>query len=291
MISVEKALKIVLDNSILTKSEHVKMEHSLNRILAQDIYADRDFPPYNRVAMDGIAISFKAFEGGQREFNIEGTIGAGEKAKEISRLDACLEIMTGAILPRNLDTVIPYEQLDLESGKAKINVTSISQFQNIHRKGADRKEGDLLIKSGQKVSAAEIGILATVGISMVEVRRLPKAIIISTGDELVDINDIPKEHQIRKSNSFSIQALMESYCLKAEYLHLSDNKLQIQNKLSSILKEYELVIISGGVSMGKFDFLPEVLQDLGIELLFHKVKQRPGKPFWFGKKELDLQYD
>ena len=135
------------------------------------------------------------------------------------------------------------------------------------------------------ISSAEIGIFATVGKSIIKVAKQPKVLIISTGDELVGVSEKPLSYQIRRSNLYTLVSLLERLNIKAETEHISDNKQLLKQKIELHLEHYDVLLFSGAVSKGKFDFLPEVFDELGIEKLFHKVKQRPGKPFWFGKRD------
>ena len=283
MISVEEAKNIILNTTQDFGVEEIPFIKSVGRILKEDILADRDFPPFNRVSMDGIAINFSYFNKGQRSFKIEGIQAAGSKQISMQNLENCIEVMTGAVLPNNCDTVIRYEDVRIENEIATITVGKINDKQNIHEKGKDRKVGDLLIEQNTKISAAEIGVLATVGKSFVKVGKQPKILIISTGDELVSVDEIPEEHQIRRSNVFTLVSLLERLHIPSETRHITDNKRVLKEKIKTYLEEYDVLLFSGAVSKGKFDFLPQVFNELGVEKLFHKVAQRPGKPFWFGR--------
>jgi molybdopterin molybdotransferase len=191
--------------------------------------------------------------------------------------------MTGAVLPNNVNTVIRYEDVTIENGIATINIDAIQDAQNIHVKGKDGKVDDILISQNIKIAAAEIGVLATVGKSMVKVAKQPKVMIVSTGDELVGVDETPLAYQIRRSNVFTLVSLLERVHIPSETAHIADDKLVLKNKIQSYLQEYDVLLFSGAVSKGKFDFLPEVLDELGVAKLFHTVAQRPGKPFFFGK--------
>ena len=284
MITSQKALEIILDNTEDFGIEEIPFLESLGRVLKEDIKADRNFPPFNRVSMDGIAISYNAFAKGQRDFHIENIQAAGSEQLTLQNLQNCIEVMTGAVLPQNTNTVIPYELVIIENGVATINTKTVNDGQNIHVQGKDRKTNDVLIKKNKIISAAEIGVLATVGKSIVKVAKQPSVLIISTGDELVEVVEQPKEYQIRKSNVYTLVSLLERLNIKADTKHITDNKTVLKQQIDQFLKDYDVLLFSGAVSKGKFDFLPEVLDELGVEKKFHKVKQRPGKPFWFGRK-------
>ena len=284
MISSQQALKLILKNTEDFGIEEIPFLESVGRVLKEDILADRDFPPFDRVSMDGIAIVFDTFLAGSRTFEIENIQAAGSKQLELKNKTNCIEVMTGAVLPINTDVVIPYEQVTIANGKAVVEIDEINQFQNIHSQGNDRKKTDILIKKNRIISPSEIGIFATVGKSTIKVAKQPKVLIISTGDELVAVNENPLPYQIRRSNVYSMLSLLEDLRINAKTAHLTDDKPQLKEKISRYLEQYDVLLFSGAVSKGKYDFLPEVLDELGVRKLFHKVKQRPGKPFWFGKK-------
>ena len=286
MISVKDAEKYILDHKQNFGSCTVPLGESVGRVLNQDVFADRDFPPFDRVSMDGIAIVYEAFEKGQRIFDIEGVGAAGSPQIILKDKMATVEIMTGAILPQNADTIIPYENVQIEDGKAQIlDESLVEKGKSIHTKGKDRTKGDLLIAKGKTIGPAEIAILATVGLSKVEVKQLPKVAIIATGDELVAVSEKPLPYQIRSSNVHTIQAVLKNWGLHSNIFHIDDDKKNLIAQMGLILKQHDVLIVSGGVSKGKFDYVPEVLEELGIEKVFHKVKQRPGKPLWFGVDE------
>jgi molybdopterin molybdotransferase len=288
MISTSEALKIVQENAFVPTISTFPLLESIGRILAEDIVADRDFPPFDRVAMDGIGLNFSNIDS---KFAVENTQFAGESQKSLSNPNACLEVMTGAVLPLNCDTVIRYEDVDIQevNGQKIASVTipleEIKQSQNIHKKGIDRKAGDILLRKGTKISPAEIAVMASVGKTNVLVQTPPQVAVISTGDELVDIDQTPEDYQIRMSNSYMLAGALQNVGIRANCFHLTDDKELLFRHLEQILENHDVILLSGGVSAGKKDFLPEVLTDLGVKKLFHKVAQKPGKPFWFGKTD------
>lgn len=283
MITVEDALQIISSTVRDYGTEQVALIDAAGRILREPLIADRPMPPYDRITMDGIAIAFDTFERGQRTFPIAGIAAAGSPRQKLNDPEACLEAMTGGILPEGTDTVIRYEDLHIENLSAKVLIDDVMRGQNIHRCGIDRQAGELVARAGTRVSAAEIGLGATLGCSVVKVSRLPKTIIISTGDELVDIHEQPLPHQIRRSNVYRLQATLAGLGITARTSHLRDNPDEIRSELARILASEEVIILSGGVSKGKFDFLPVILEELGVKKHFHRISQRPGKPFWFGE--------
>ena len=282
MISVEDARNIVFKTVKDFGIEEVPLDEAVGRVLRENFYADRDFPPYDRVTMDGIAIDSSVFVP-DKIFEIEGIAAAGAAKMKLSNASNCLEVMTGSILPEGTDAVIRYEDLDIKNEKVRINLEQVIKGKNVHKKGSDRLQTSLIVKSGILISPSEIGVAATIGKAQIKVSRLPKSIIISTGDELVQVHERPLPHQIRRSNVHRILATLKAFNIPADTEHLVDDLEEVTNRLRQILETYEVVILSGGVSKGKFDFLPQALENLGVEKLFHKIAQRPGKPFWFGK--------
>jgi len=281
MISYQEALDILQSYPFQLETETVDILSANGRVLAEDIIADRNLPPYDRVTMDGIAINFDAYEKGQKDFEVIETIGAGVPQKTITEVDKCVQIMTGAIMPNGLDTIIRYEDISIENGVATIN-EEVVRAQNIHFKGEDRKQGEVVLEKGKEIGPTELIVAAAVGKASLVVYKLPKAAIITTGDELVDINVQPEAHQIRRSSNYGIHALLNGWGIEVQQFHLKDDKELLSKELSYIIETYDLLVLTGGVSRGKFDFLPEVLDELGVKKHFHKIKQRPGKPFWFG---------
>jgi len=281
MISVREAEQIILEQTISLKSIQIKLDDCVNHVLDEDIVADLNFPPFDRVTMDGIALSYSQWAKGQRQFGISGVHTAGSENVTLDDDTCCLEVMTGAILPIGTDTTVRYEDVEIKDDLATI-ITDVVKGQNIHRRGLDRKQGDLLIKKNTLITSSEIGVLATVGKNIVQVKALPKIAIISTGDELIDVQIQPLPHQIRKSNVHSIKASLQEFNISADLHHLNDDMEGTIRNLGSIMDNYNVVLLSGGVSKGKADYVPEALERLGVKKLFHRIKQRPGKPFWFG---------
>ncbi len=155
--------------------------------------------------------------------------------------------------------------------------------QNIHTRGSDTEKGAVVLEKGTKISPSVIGVLTSVGKTQVLVKKLPKIAVFSTGNELVAPEDTPEPHQIRTSNSYTLSATLEKEKIVATKLHFSDDQEKIRIGMEQALQDFDVILLSGGVSKGKYDFLPEVLKGLGVDKLFHRVKQRPGKPLWFGK--------
>ena len=285
MITVGEAREIIQSKLGRFGTEAIDTKTASGRILQQDIRTDRPLPPYHRVTMDGIAIRFDSYDSGNKAFTIEGVAAAGAAQLTLKNDNHCLEVMTGAVLPHNTDTVIRYEDVSINDQIAVLEDIAITKQQNVHFQGSDRSEGDIVVRAGTVISPIEIGIAASTGHSTLHVSKHPKVAIISTGDELVNIEDSPQPYQIRRSNVHMIQTALDDLHISSKRYHLLDNYEEVVRSLKDLVQTYDVLILSGGVSKGKFDFLPKALDELGVSKLFHKIKQRPGKPFWFGELE------
>lgn len=283
MVSVTEATSVIFQNLFNPRVETVSLHHATGRVLAAPANADRDFPPFNRVSMDGIAILHSEWARGRQKFAIEGVQAAGEAQKTLSTPARCMEVMTGAVLPAGCDTVIRYEDIDIDGSEASVKTDVVTQGQSIHIKGMDATKDQQILDPGQVLAPSEIALLASVGKTQVPVWTFPSVAIISTGDELVDVHETPTPWQVRRSNSYSLQSALREMGGDAVCFHLMDDLSSMKNDLGAIAANYDVLILSGGVSRGKFDFVPEALESIGVRKLFHQVSQRPGKPFWFGK--------
>jgi molybdopterin molybdotransferase len=279
LISVQQATEIISEVPFHAGTEQVDIGHATGRVLAENIAADRDLPPFHRATMDGIAIRYQE---GTTQFIVEGVQAAGQPQQNLHH--GCIEIMTGAVLPEGADTVVRYEDVTIKDGKATINAP-VQKGQSIHKKGIDAVAGEILLKPGTLISAAEIALLASVGKKEVKVYNVGPIAIVSTGDEVVPIESTPAIYQIRRSNAIAISSALSELKIQSSIFHLPDDPEVLEHELSAILKDHNIVILSGGVSKGKFDYIPSILEKLGIKKQFHQVKQRPGKPFWFGRSE------
>jgi molybdopterin molybdotransferase len=285
MVSVEEATRLVHSTVKDYGNETIHFTEAVGRILAEDITADRDLPPYNRVAMDGIAIRYSALEKGLTRFRIKAIQAAGQEPATIDSEDECIEIMTGAALHESADTVIRYEDLQMQNGFADLKVPNVTRAQSVHEKGSDRKQGQIIVEKHRMISPAVINVAASAGKTTIAVKKLPRVLIISTGNELVDVHEQPSPYEIRRSNSYTIKAVLSAYALQVDLEHLPDEATATEERIRDFLHDYDVILLSGGISMGKFDYVPEALTRCGVKALFHKVSQRPGKPFWFGKHE------
>lgn len=288
MRSVEEALRTVLTHRLQLPNEQVPLRQAVGRVLAAPILADRDFPPFDRVTMDGLALTFTLGWPAPvvgNELLIEATQFAGEPPVTLGHRAHAIEVMTGAVLPNGTLTVVRYEDVDLlerDGRRYGVLKTSPLPGQNIHRRGEDRRAGDLLVPAGTRLSPAEIAVGASVGMTHLLVGGRPRVAVISTGDELVDVSKTPLPHQIRRSNGLMLVAALAQRGIEAEEFHLTDNRQTLVERLREILANSDVLLLSGGVSAGKKDYVPGVLEELRVVKHLHQVAQRPGKPFWFG---------
>lgn len=284
LLPVEKAAEIIQQEKRDFGIETILLEEALGRVLAEDIPADRDFPPFHRVTMDGFALSSSAYVEGRRSFVIYDTQYAGEAQKSLPNTSYCIEVMTGACLPEGCDSVIRIEECTINDGKLSLP-NGVEILKNIHHKGSDKKKGELLLKAGHLLKASDIAVLATVGKATVLVKKMPRVAILTSGDELVAVEAVPLPSQIRSSNVFALKDILRSYCSEINTFHLPDDLVAIKEQLTKVFQSFDAIILSGGVSAGKKDYVPQALEELSTLKLFHKVKQRPGKPMWFGKRD------
>jgi molybdopterin molybdotransferase len=281
-----EAERVVLENVFVLPAEDCLLAAAHGRVLRAPITADRDLPPFDRVTMDGFALRAAAWTGGTQRWRVAGTQAAGAPPLTLRADGECIEIMTGAVLPAGADCVVPYEQAkrDKATGFVEISETPVAG-QNVHRRGSDSVAGAVLVSAGTRLTAREIAVAASSGCATLRVGARPKVAVVATGDELVPV-DAPTvaPHQIRRSNDAALRAALLSSGLAAqvECLHLRDERSEVEAALRRVVAEFDVVLLTGGVSKGKFDFVPVVLAALGVEKKIAGVAQRPGKPFWFG---------
>lgn len=285
MITVREAEKIIAAQLKESAIISCRLEQTYGAILREDIRADRDIPAFHKVLMDGVALKLSIRKKGIRKFKLQGTQAAGDRPLVLNSSKNCIEIMTGAVLPVGCDCVVPVEKIKFKGATIEIAAgLQVIRLQNVQPRGSDYKKGQKVLKRYQRLLAPQIAVAAAVAKRVLRVSRSPQIAVISTGNELVDIDRPVKPYQIRKSNSYALQAaLARNGFENAKIFHVRDNEKQIFSRLQKILKRFDVLIISGGVSMGKYDFIPRVLAKLKVRVLFHKVRQKPGKPFWFGK--------
>lgn len=264
--------------------ESLPLTQCVGGTLRENIYAERDQPPFDSVTMDGIAVDSEALRRGLKRFRIQATQAAGSPALKLLRGENAIEVMTGAILPSGSDCVIPVEQLDVADGFASLKATVVnSSYHNVHRRGSDSRQGALLLEAGTLLRAPEIAVAASAGMARVRVSSQPAVMVVSTGDELIEPGDPIADYQVRRSNAYAVAATLRKRGFgRIGDDHVPDDEDLLCERLALHLTTHEVVVLSGGVSMGKFDLVPKVLMQLGVQQVFHNVAQRPGKPMWFG---------
>lgn len=286
MIEFSEALQLILNQAHSFGTEKIGIDNALGRILAKNIYSDRDYPPFNRASMDGYAVRFQDFEKEIRNFKLIETIYAGESTDKVIEKGECYKIMTGAAVPLSADFIVRVEDSKIEhDSSVSLIDDNINKYKNIAKQGEDTKQGNLVLSKGNVINAAIWATLAVLGKAEIEVQKLPKVAIITTGNEIKQVFEPVNSVQIRDSNSFTIKALLNKFKIdEIEKYNVKDEKLQIEEVLSKALKN-DILIITGGVSAGDADYIPETLQKIGVQKIFHKVKIKPGKPIWFGITE------
>lgn len=283
-IDVDTAVGLIAEHMPEYPAETVALESARGAILRQQAIAERDQPPFDRVTMDGIAIRSSALGAGNRSFNVVGIQGAGAAAVPIGDDRSCVEIMTGAMLPEDADTVVPVERIERDGDQVTLEAgyePNPGQF--IHRRGSDLKAGHVMLEPGTVIGAPEMAALTITGAASVAVARWPRIAAVSTGDELVDAGEPIELFQIRSSNDRAIVAALENRgCTSAVRARLPDDPDALRNAIGAMHDRDDILILSGGVSMGKYDYVPQIMKELGMRVVFHKILQRPGLPMWFG---------
>lgn len=286
MLTPVEAEKLILENLAPLHREDCPLASAQRRILRGEIRADRDLPPFDRVTMDGFALRAASVASGVTTFRVEGVQAAGMRAFKLGpKPEACLEVMTGAVLPVGADCVVPYEETTRDGAHMTLrpDAARLGVGNAVHARGSDHRQGEVLLAAGTRLTGREIAVAAACGYGTVVVSQTPKIAVIATGDELVEVESPVAPHQIRRSNDHALRAalVMAGHPNVARF-HLRDVRHEIEHLLWHVIAEFDVVVITGGVSKGKFDHLPAELDRQGVRKVFHGVAQRPGKPFWFG---------
>ena len=279
MLAFADALDVVLKSAWPIGSERVGFRHSINRILAEDVCSDIDTPAFDRSMVDGFACRREDLGNG---LNVIETIKAGVTPTRRIVRGQCAKIMTGAMVPQGADCVVMVE-LARSRGGDVVEFASGQTGDNICRKGRDLKAGQVVLRKGSRIRAQHVAVLASVGQAEVAVAKRPRVGIIATGGELVEPEVKPVVSQIRNSNSAQLAAQVEEAGgIVRDYGMVGDNPAEIDSRVKTAMKDSDVVIVSGGVSVGDFDYVPEILRKNNVELLFEKVSIKPGKPTVFG---------
>lgn len=279
MISIQEALLIVDEQQAPLKVHQLSVEESLGFYLAEEIRAPFDLPSFDNSAMDGYAVC-----GISEHYEVIGEIQAGNISEfHLSDGDA-VRIFTGAKVPSSATAVVMQEQTEV-NGKKLTVLTSISEGQNIRRKGNELRKGDSVFLPGKFINPATVGLLASLGLTSISVYKKPIVRIISTGDELIPAGHQLQEGQIYESNSSTLSSVLGNYGFEcAGKSHLNDDFELTKTAVGEALSQSDVLLLSGGISVGDYDFVRQALQENGVDELFYKVRQKPGKPLYFGRK-------
>ena len=286
MISPVEADALIAGQLICLPIESLPLVQCVGAVLRENIHAERDQPPFDRVAMDGFAVATAGLRGG-KSLLVQAMQAAGDPPLSLASPQHAIEIMTGAVLPAGCDAVIPVEQSRL----AEIEPQTVSfepelriaVGQNIHRRGSDVRQGALLLATGVRLGAPEIAVAAGAGMPRIRVSAQPTISVVSTGNEIIEPGEPILAHQVRRSNAYGIvAALRRRGFQRIADEHLPDELGALKARLRVLVQTHDVLILSGGVSAGRLDLVPAALAGIGVREVFHKVAQRPGKPLWFG---------
>lgn len=283
MLNYQSAQQLITSLARSFGREHIALDDADGRVLAEPVSADRDYPPFNRATMDGYAIHTQDWDNGTREFKVQQVIFAGQAGNDDLQGGTCYKIMTGAPVPPSANAVIRREDAMQAGTMVIFNLEAVRPFQNIALQGEDIRLGDGILNAQTVCTPAVISLLATLGKSTISVETLPKVALFTTGDEVVDAGSEILPNQIRNSNQYLLKSLLKKWLIKPVVCkHIIDDKEQLQTALGAVL-DVDIIITCGGVSAGDADYLPEVLEGLGVKKLFHKLSIKPGKPIWCGQ--------
>ncbi len=295
MVTFEEAGKIVTNAAKPLGIELIDTLSALGRVLAEDVVSDMDMPPFDKSAMDGYACRFEDLK---NELEVLEIIPAGAVPQKKIEKNQCAKIMTGAMIPQGADCVIMIEHTEeTNQGKVKytkeikeINVCQISpadkRMLNICYQGEDIQTGAVIIKKGKTIKPQHIAMLASVGYTKIQVYKLPRIAVIPTGNEIVEPHVKPAISEIRNSNGYQLIAQLKNIGIEAEYYGIArDTEKETINLIKQAIEKSDLIILTGGVSKGDFDLVPQILQKLEFKLLFEEISVQPGKPTVFGVKD------
>ena len=288
MISVEEAQKIVIDSGLKPIEKKLPILECLGLIMAEDIISSDDIPIYDNSAMDGYAVRSIDIKGAEKSYPIrlvlEGEdIPAGRIPKSKVNPGFCMPIMTGAPLPKGADSVIMKENTQRDTASIMV-FKEIEKGENVRYRGEDIKKGNIVFKKGDSISPGIIGVLASLGKSKVKVYAPPIVGVLATGDEVIGIDEKLVPGKVRDSNSYSLSAQIKEMGIEYKKLgRAPDDEALLIEKIKQSLKECDILLLSGGISVGDYDLVKDTLETIGAELLFWRVNQKPGKPLAFFK--------
>ena len=283
MISVSEAKKIIDDSVRVLDGKSVALQDAWDTTLAEDVHAMQDIPAYAQSSMDGYAFAFKDVS---KELQLAGESAAGNRSQFALESNSASRIFTGAAVPDGADTVVMQEKVKVQNGHLIIEDDGLVVGSNVRSKGSEIKKGDIALAKGEYVSAASLGFLAGIGVTRVVVHPKPRITIIVTGNELKTIGEPLQYGEVYESNSFTLTAALKQFHLSPmKIVRAEDDPATLEKIIQQALGESDLILLTGGVSVGEYDFVTKVADECGVVTLFHKVKQRPGKPLFFGMKD------
>lgn len=283
MISVSEAKKIVLENTDLLGTHIIPLYDATGLVMAEDVFATIDVPSFNQSAMDGYGLRFEDLNE-NKSLSIVGEIPAGVFPHHQLLPNSAIRIFTGSQIPEGCDTVVIQEKVTVNSNQLYINDEHLKKGLNIRLKGSQTAKGGLALKAGTIIRPGASGFLAGLGFDKVKVFNVPKVCIINTGKELIKPGQSNEPSKVYESNSYSLNAALSEFNIKPQtIICIDDDEGTITESIKNNLSECDILIISGGVSVGDYDFVAKALDNCGVNCIFHKVKQKPGKPLYFGK--------
>ncbi|HJS53981.1 MAG TPA: gephyrin-like molybdotransferase Glp [Chitinophagaceae bacterium] len=290
MISVSEAKKIISENVTPLDPVILQLHQSPGLILAEDVFATMDIPAFPQSSMDGYAFSFNDWKK-NKKLKIVGEVAAGSKKTVDLSTGTAVRIFTGAAVPPGADTVIMQEKVQIENGKLIIEDETLQPGNSVRPNGSEIKAGALALERHNILSPAAIGFLAGIGITEVKVYPNPSISIIITGNELQEPGKSLQHGQVYESNSFALKAVLGQLLIgNIEVRYATDKPEIVTGTLQKALKQSDVVLFTGGISVGDYDFVLQAANECGVEKLFHKIKQRPGKPLYFGKQDKKLVF-
>ena len=290
MISVIEAKKIVSENVSSLEPVTLSLQKSVGLILAEDVYASMDIPAFPQSSMDGYAFSSQGWKK-HKKLKIAGEVAAGSNETFTLNPTNTVRIFTGAAVPTGADTVIMQEKVQIENGELKFEDETLQPGNSVRHKGSEIKAGALALEKNSVLSPAAIGFLAGIGVTEIKVYPTSSITIIITGNELQQPGEALQHGQVYESNSFALKAVLRQlHISEIKILYAIDRSEVVSETLKKALKQADVVLLTGGISVGDYDFVLQAATECGVEKLFHKIKQRPGKPLYFGKKENKLVF-
>lgn len=292
MLKFEEAQKKILRETKRLPPKELLLIEAKGLILAENIKAEQDIPPFNKSAMDGYALSSCDLKSVPQELKCIGVVKAGRVFKRVVKRGECVKIMTGSALPKGTDSVVMVERTAKGEGKNQIKVLqSVKRGENVCFKGEDIKKGTIVLRKGMLIRAPEISIALSMGRTKVKVYRRPRVAILNTGDEIIEAGKGLTYGKIYNSTGLMLFSLLKEIGAEVKYLGIvKDKRKDLTKKIREGLKDNDILLICGGVSVGDYDLVPDVLKECGVREIFHKIRIKPGKPLFFGKKENKLVF-